>query len=126
MTDRTDPEPLERPSEPEDLKIITLARSALARSANAQSGQGACLRDTDGRTYAGTRVDLDHLKLSAIQVVVAMAVSSGALGVEAVAVAGTGPSEDDLALIADLPGEQVTVWLTDGQGTVQDRIDIDD
>ncbi|HEY9289730.1 MAG TPA: cytidine deaminase [Microlunatus sp.] len=123
MTDQPNPSAVQAPEDPEDLKIITLARSSLART---QSGQGACLRDTDGRTYAGARVDLDHLKLSAVQVVVAMAVSSGAVGVEAVAVAGRTPDEDDLAAIADLPGKQVAVWVTNPSGAVQDRIAIDD
>ena len=74
------------PTDPEDLKIITLARSALARTA---ARQGACVRDTDGRTYAGDqRRSSPHLELSAIAVAVAMAVSSGAAGLEAAAVAG--------------------------------------
>ena len=41
------------PTDPEDLKIITLARSARART---RPPQGACVRDTDGRTYAATSV----------------------------------------------------------------------
>ena len=121
MTDQPNPNPVKEPSDPEDLKIITLARSALART---RAGQGACLRDTDGRTYAGTNVDLDHLRLTAIQVVVAMAVSSGAQGIEAVAVVGTEPGKDDLAAVADLPGKDVAVWITDPQGVVQDRKDV--
>ena len=113
------PEPVEGPTDPEDVKIITLARSALART---RSRQGGCLRDTDGRTYAGTSVELDHLKLSAIQVVVAMAVSSGAQGVEAVALAGSDdPTGDDVRAIGDLAGgpAAVRIWLTDEQGNVR-------
>jgi hypothetical protein len=120
MTDPAPPAGLAPPADPEDAKIITLARSALARTGSAQ---GACLRDTDGRTYAGATVALEHLELSAIQVVVAMAVSSGAVGVEAVAVSGaTGPRPDDLAVIGDLAGTDVTVWVTDPRGDVVDRI----
>lgn len=110
---------LTRPTDPEDIKIITLARSALARTGAAQ---GACLRDTDGRTYAGTSVNLDHLKLSAIQVVVAMAVSSGAQGVEAVALAGRDdPSKDDAQALGDLVRgpAAVRIWLTDERGNVR-------
>lgn len=111
------------PTDPEDLKIITLARSALART---RAAQGACLRDSDGRTYAGTSVNLDHLALSAIQVVVAMAVSSGAQGVEAVALAGPDdPSEDDVRALGELaaaggrgPGG-FRIWLTDERGNVR-------
>ena len=71
------------PDDPEDVKIITLARASRARTAAAE---GACVRDTDGRTYAAAAVDLAHLKLSAVAVAVAMAVSSGAQALEAVAV----------------------------------------
>lgn len=113
------PEPVEGPTDPEDVKIITLARSALVRTG---ARQGACLRDTDGRTYAGTSVDLEHLKLSAIQVVVAMAVSSGARGVEAVALAGSeNPTNDDALVVGDLAGgtAEVRIWLTDEQGNVR-------
>ncbi len=114
------PEPVAGPTDPEDLKIINLARSALARTA---ARQGACVRDTDGRTYAGTSIQLPHLALSAITVAVAMAVSSGAAGLEAVAVAGTdGPTDADLAVIADLPGPGVLVWHVDIDGTLQARI----
>jgi hypothetical protein len=105
------------PSDPEDRKIITLARSARARTG---AVQGACVRDTDGRTYAGTSVSLPHLELSAIQVAVAMAVSSGAPGLEAAAlVAESDPSPEDLAVLGDLPGTGVSVWRADASATVQ-------
>jgi hypothetical protein len=107
------------PTDPEDVKIITLARSAMARN---QAEQGAGVRDTDGRTYAAATVDLDHLKLSAVQVAIAMAVSSGAPGLEAVAVSGSAPTADDLAVVSDLRGQGVIVWVTDQRGTVTDRI----
>jgi hypothetical protein len=108
------------PSDPEDLKIIALARAALARS---DAGEAACVRDTDGRTYAGVRVELPHLRISAISVAVAMAVSSGASGLEAVAFAGNdAPSPDDLAVITDLGGQAVVVWSVDPAGSVRGRI----
>ncbi len=66
--------------DPEDQKLITLARSARARSS---ANEGAAVRDTDGRTYVATTVALPSLHLSALQLAVAMAVSSGALGLEA-------------------------------------------
>ena len=116
------PEPVEGPSDPEDDKIITLARSALART---ESGQGACVRDTDGRTYAGAGVNLEHLRLSAIAVAVAMAVSSGAPGLEAGALAGVdGPTDGDLAIVGDLPGTGVVVWHVGPRGDVQSRIEL--
>jgi hypothetical protein len=49
---------------------------------------------------------------------VAMAVSSGAGGLEAAAVAGAPPSEDDLDLLRDLPGSRVEVWSVDARGQV--------
>ena len=61
------------PEDPEDLKLITLARATLARTGAAQ---GACVRDTEGRAYAAASVHLEHLRLSAIAVAVAMVVSS--------------------------------------------------
>ena len=106
-----------QPSDPEDRKILTLARSARARTG---AEQGACVRDTDGRTYAGASVTLPHLRLSGLQVAVAMAVSSGAPGLEAAAlVADEDPSADDLAVLGDLPGTGVAVWRADGSGTVR-------
>ena len=107
---------------PEDLKIINLARSALARTS---ARQGACVRDTDGRSYAAASVALEHLNLSAIQVAVAMAVSSGAPGLEAVALAGEdGPTEDDLAAVGDLPGTGVVVWVVDVRGVVRSTVEL--
>ncbi|MGI8335359.1 cytidine deaminase [Actinomadura scrupuli] len=99
--------------EPEDAKIITLARSARARTSAAE---GAAVRDETGRTYSATTVDLPSLRLSALQVAVAMAVSSGAEGLEAAAVVTTGePAEADVAAVRDLgPGAPVFVAAPDG------------
>ena len=108
-------------TDPEDVKIINLARASLARS---QAREAACVRDTDGRTYAGASVDLPHLRLSAIAVAIAMAVSSGAPGLEAVALAGQAhPTEEDLVLINDLPGDRVAVWSVDAAGAVRGLIE---
>jgi hypothetical protein len=67
----------------EDAKLVTLARSVRARTGAAE---GAAVRDTDGRTYTAAGVTLPSLVLSALQTAVAMAVSSGAEGVEAAVV----------------------------------------
>jgi hypothetical protein len=75
----------------EDAKLVTLARSARARTGAAQ---GAAVRDTDGRTYVAASVTLPSLALSALQVAVAMAVSSGAPGLEAAAIVGADVSDD--------------------------------
>jgi hypothetical protein len=76
--------------DPEDAKLVTLARSARARTGAAQ---GAAVRDSDGRTYVAASVDLPSLRLSALQVAVAMAVSSGAPGLEAAVVLGQDPTD---------------------------------
>jgi hypothetical protein len=75
------------PLDPEDAKLVVLARSAMAR---AEARSGAAVRDVDGRTYAAAPVDLSTLQLTALQTAVAGAVSSGAGGLEAaVLVAGS-------------------------------------
>lgn len=108
-------------SDPEDVKLVTLARSTRARTGAAE---GACVRDTDGRTYAAATVDLPSLRLSAVQVAVAMAVSSGAQGLEAVAVLGEAatPSETDLAVVRDFAGSGVTVLVAAPDGSVVDSL----
>jgi hypothetical protein len=90
----------------EDAKLITLARASRARQA---ARQGAAVRDTDGRTYSATTVGLASLQLSALQVAVAMAVSSGAPGLEAAAVVGDDTADDaGAAAVADVtPGVPV-------------------
>jgi hypothetical protein len=74
----------------EDAKLVTLARSARARTGAAQ---GAAVRDGDGRTYVAATVALPSLQLTALQVAVAMAVSSGAPGLEAAVVLGADPAD---------------------------------
>jgi hypothetical protein len=101
----------------EDTKIVTLARSVRART---QASEGACVRDLDGRTYAGAAVSLSSLTLSAVDVAVAMAVSSGSRGLEAVAVlTDDAPvSEHDLDVVRDFAGAGVTVLRGDLRGQV--------
>ena len=99
--------------DPEDAKLVTLARSARART---RASQGAAVRDTDGRTYVAANVALPSLSLSALQVAVAMAVSSGALGLEAGVVLGD-DSDDDAgvrALHEVAPSAQVLRAAADG------------
>jgi hypothetical protein len=85
----------------EDAKLVTLARGARAR---AGAAEGAAVRDTDGRTYAGATVALPSLRLTALQVAVATAVSSAAAGLEAAVIVGTGdgPDSESVAAAADL------------------------
>src|ERR1700742_1471927 len=89
--------------DPEDRKIVTLARSARARNG---VPEGAAVRDDTGRTYVAGTVELRSLKLSALRTAVAMAVASGAKSLEAAAVVTAGDTvpDEDLAAVADLGG----------------------
>jgi cytidine deaminase len=100
--------------DPEDAKIITLARSTRAR---AGSAEGAAVRDETGRTYAAATVDLPSLKLTALQVAVAMAVSSGAESLEAAAVV-TDDAAPDVAAVRDLAAK-APVLVAGPDGTVR-------
>jgi cytidine deaminase len=110
------------PTNPEDLKLITLARAALGRTGAAQ---GASVRDSDGRAYAGASVQREHLTLSAIAVAVAMAISSGASGLEAVALVGEdAPSAADIEIVGDLAlGNTLIIWV-DVAGSVQSMTEL--
>jgi hypothetical protein len=104
--------------DPEDTKIVVLARSTRARIGAAE---GAAVRDTDGRTYAAATVALPSLRLSALQAAVAAAVSSGAQGLEAAAVVNADGSEPDaeaVAAVRDL-GPNAPVLLADASGAVR-------
>jgi hypothetical protein len=110
------------PENPEDQKLITLARAALART---RAQQGACVRDTDGRAYAAASVHLDHLRLSAIAVAVAMAVSSSAGEVEAAALVGEpGLSAEDLEILRDLSVAGAKVWWADDRGAIRSTVEL--
>jgi cytidine deaminase len=104
--------------DPEDAKLVTLARSARARTGAAE---GAAVRDEIGRTYAAATVTLPSLTLTALQAAVAAAVSSGAQRLEAAAVVTDAGSLDpesarvasdlgvDRPLVAGPNGELVPV-----------------
>jgi hypothetical protein len=101
---------------PEDMKIITLARSARAR---AEAAEGAAVRDETGRTYAAATVALPSLRLSALQVAVAMAASSGASDLEAAAVVTAGePGGEGVAAVRDL-GVRARILVVGPDGTLR-------
>ena len=101
--------------DPEDRKIVTLARSARARNG---VPEGAAVRDDTGRTYVAGTVDLASLKLSALRTAVAMAVASGAKSLEAAAVVTEAEliPAADLSAVHDLSGEATTVLLAGPDG----------
>lgn len=99
----------------EDAKLVTLARSARARTGAAQ---GAAVRDGDGRTYVAATVALPSLALSALQVAVAMAVSSGAPGLEAAVVLGDDASDPVGEQAVREVAESATILHADSRGTL--------
>lgn len=101
----------------EDAKLVTLARALLARTT---SGQAAAARDRTGRTYVAAAVETEHLKLEALQSVVAALLSAGAEGIEAAAVIGWSPTPDGVAAIRDLDAD-APIWLVDSSGAVTGR-----
>lgn len=102
---------------PEDAKLATLARATRART---QAPAGAAVRDLDGRTYAAAPVDLPSVQVGALELAVAMAVSSGARGLEAALVAAD--ALPDVAPVRDLAGDGVPVFLADATGHIVDGV----
>ena len=100
----------------EDQKLVTLARASMART---RATEGAAVRDLDGRTYAAGSIGLPSLRLTALEVCVAMAVSSGAQGLEAAVRLGD-EGEPDLRAVRDLGGDGVVVHLGDARGQLSD------
>ena len=103
--------------QPEDAKLVTLARSALGRSG---APEGAAVRDADGRTYLAATVELPSLRLSALQAAVAAAVSSGVAALEAAAVVSSADAveADGLAAVHDLTSS-APVYLAGPDGRVR-------
>jgi hypothetical protein len=101
----------------EDQKLVTLAKATRARTA---ANEGAAVRDLDGRTYAAATVALPSLSVSALGVCVAMAVASGARGLEAaVLLTDAGAiGAADLAALRDFAGVGVPVHVGDPRGSM--------
>ena len=99
----------------EDGKLVRLARTAALRAhvSAPGTGQGAAVRDNDGRTYAAATVEHPDARLttSALRGALSAAFSSGARRFEALVVLPAGPdglSDDDRTLVAALaPGTPV-------------------
>ena len=77
------------------------------------------MRDETGRTYAAAAIALPSLKLSALHLAVAMAVSSGATNLEAAALVSDGPAADpgDIAAVREL-GPDAIVFHAAPDGTI--------
>jgi len=111
----SDPAELDRIElNPEDAKLVTLARAARARNS---ADEGAAVRDDTGRTYVATTVALPSVQLSALRAAVVIAAASGAAGLEAAAVVRSSGliDGDDRAVVADLAaGAPIFVAGVDG------------
>jgi cytidine deaminase len=104
--------------DPQDATLVTLARAARLRSVVVTiPAEGAAVRDETGRTYSAASVERGDLRLSALRLAVAMALSSGARRFEAAAVTG-GAAEPDRALL----GDDVPVLPAGPDGTVRDAV----
>ena len=104
----------------EDQKLVTLARSALGRAlVTTMPAAGAAVRDDMGRTYAAATVEVDGASVTALQLAVASAISSGARAFEAAAVvsADATPDEEGLKALAAF-GPVATVIRARPDGTV--------
>jgi hypothetical protein len=106
--------------DPEDVKLVTLARATRARTS---ASAGAAVRDGTGRTYAASAVALPSLTLTALQAAVTIAVASGALAIEAAVVIADHPQADDasLAALRELAGPLIPVYLARSDGSVREK-----
>ena len=110
--------------DPEDAKILVLARGARLRAHVPHTGvaEGAAVRDTDGRTYAAATVENADpaLTTSALRGAVSAAASSGVRAFEAAAVVTeTIVSEADLAVLREF-GVGVPVLLAGPDGVLRE------
>ena len=102
----------------EDAKLVTLARAARART---RAAEGAAVRDSDGRTYSACTVALDTVDLTALQLAVAMALSSGVKGLEAAAVV-TEADTTDVNVVRHFAGAAIPVVVADPTGEVRNVV----
>lgn len=101
----------------EDAKLVTLARATRVR---ARAAEGAAVRDLDGRTYAAASTRLAHLELSALEVCIAMAISSASTGLEAAVVLSDGDLVD-VAAASEFAGADVPILVGDASGRIHTR-----
>lgn len=115
------PVPADGVLDSEDAKLVTLARSSLARTA---ASEGAAVRDETGRTYTAATVALPSLEVSALQLAVAMASSSGARRLEAACVvtAHPVPAPEEIAAVRELGDGSAPIYVIGLDGTLTDTV----
>ena len=97
-------------------RFLSTLKSTRARVA---ASEGAAVRDETGRTYTAAAVALPSLRLSALRLAVAMAVSSGAQKLEAAALVSDAEMDPgDLAVVRDL-GPDATVFHAGPDGSIR-------
>lgn len=112
--------------DPEDAKIVTLARGARLRAHAPHTGlrEGAAVRDGDGRTYAAATVENSDpaLTTSALRAAVAAGASSGIRTFEAAALVTEGlVCEADLAVLREF-GVGVPLHVAGPDGVVRETL----
>jgi cytidine deaminase len=112
--------------DPEDSKLVVLARAGRLRAHAPHTGlgEGAAVRDVDGRTYAAATVENADpaLTTSALRGAVAAAASSGARSFEAAALVTDGlVSEADLAVLREF-GVGVPLHVAGPDGQVRETL----
>lgn len=109
----------------EDAKLLTLARAQRGRHpASAGARDAGAVRDTDGRTYTASAVDLGARQLSALQLAVAMAASSGSPGLEAALLVTESQRVEaqDVDFVRHFGGAGVPIYRADPAGAVHERV----
>ena len=81
---------------PEDLKLLTLAKATMARS---NSSSAAALRDNTGRTYVAIPVKSGEFEVDALLAVLVVAKASSISGIEAIVVCGLEPAPSSISVI---------------------------
>jgi hypothetical protein len=81
---------------PEDLKLLTLAKATMARS---NSISAAALRDNTGRTYVAVPVKSGDFEIDSLLAVLVVAKASGISGIEAIVLAGQAAPASSIANI---------------------------
>ena len=83
-------------SNPEDLKLLTLAKATMARS---NSKSAAALRDNTGRTYVAIPVKSGDFEVDSLIAVLVVAKASSIIGIEAIVVCGQEPAPSSISVI---------------------------